>query len=1392
MTIKHQIKNISAEKQYIITDVTLNETTGVLTFTKQNLHDETSTTVSKNLNDIRLRLIKLNNESELEAIKNSNNADVIKERETHIYLVPFDQDGVEEGIYRECVWVAAKNDFEVLGSTKTDLVPIRNDISILQNLLDLEIISGEGKLNRIDNIETLIDTLAETKVDKAKVNPNDNDINPRMKVLSDNNYTDEEKQKLYGIEDNANNYTHPSYTARIGKPTGNSSPAFGDSVTVSQIKSDNTGHVSSVTDKTITIPSTTANSSTNGLAKATSTTPSDVSLSSSSIGTDNNEFARFDHVHKHPTGISKTGQPTANQSPGFGENFKVTQFSSNATGHISSATDRTITLPSNVATTSSNGLMSASDKEKLDGIAPGAGHLTVDDHLDPNSTNPVQNAVICENFYDKDDIIELLNSIEVGTGKLLTIVVTEDGHLIVDDDGFDYYTEDEANALFSPIDHEHGNITNDGKIGTTANKPLKTTTGGSVSTGDWESNTNNIKMNGTASVGVSNNFVRADHVHPSDTTKVDTAGTGLSKIGTTLNHSNSVTVQTTTALKKISYDTEGHITGSANVTASDLPSNIPTSKISGLSTVATSGKYTDLNDLPSDYEYIESTHSSSTSTWTGTSSRLTSLTSGTTILYKLNQAPSSTNVTLNLTLSDGTTTGAKEVWLWDNQRVQNQYPKYSIMGLVYDGSVWRTINPSTSNNNNNNNNDNNNHILGANTITSGEALTKNTFVGAKKDGKYYTLANGMVLDVSYPIVYTNDAYTSGQTSNANYYICYSSATTNHGISNLTSNKSIYLEGTGYSNGQFTISSNVFTQTLTNNRYYILLGEAYGSYTIRFRSNMTVYRYDGNQLIPIGASYNDLANKPSSFPPSIHNHDDRYYTESEIDTVLSNKVSKSSTSGLLKNDGTVDTTSYSTFSGSYDDLANKPSSFPPSSHTHTKSNITDYDVEYIESTHNTSTSTWTGTCTQLTEIRNGTIIYYKLLQDAVNSDVTLNLTLANGTSTGAKYCYFMDSTRLTNQYNKNHVIGLAYDESANNNNGGWRVISPSTNNAYYNLVQGDYVDCGTTTISSGCLIACKKSDGKYYSLGGLANTVIDLNRTIYLSSNTINANTTSSNVNLNGPWTTITTTKSGLTLTAYNSIYIEGTAYSNNDFTVSSNILTQTLVSGNYYIRIGTAYDTTHGAINLTNYQVLKYDGTNLIPAFSNISHTHSSNDIAGLTASKNVVTDGNGKLTTENKPTIPSASNSIPSADVSGGNIGSGTTWAKADHQHPLSSAYATASHTHSSNDVTGLTASKNVCTDANGKLSTENKNNHTHGSITNDGKIGNASGKIITTGSSGVLQASDFSSLGIDDSDIPFTATSEYVQLMGGVNSNVKEVINNIINKMYGSSYTNGELILF
>lgn len=47
-----------------------------------------------------------------------------------------------------------------------------------------------------------------------------------------------------------------------------------------------------------------------------------------------------------------------------------------------------------VATTGANGLMSAADKKKLDGISSGANKTTVDSSLSASSTNPVQNKVV--------------------------------------------------------------------------------------------------------------------------------------------------------------------------------------------------------------------------------------------------------------------------------------------------------------------------------------------------------------------------------------------------------------------------------------------------------------------------------------------------------------------------------------------------------------------------------------------------------------------------------------------------------------------------------------------------------------------------------------------------------------------------------------------------------------------------------------------------------------------------------------------------------------------------------------------------------------------------------------------------------------------------------------
>lgn len=53
-----------------------------------------------------------------------------------------------------------------------------------------------------------------------------------------------------------------------------------------------------------------------------------------------------------------------------------------------------------VATTSANGLMSSTDKSKLDGIESGANKITVDSALSSTSTNPLQNKVVNNAIYN--------------------------------------------------------------------------------------------------------------------------------------------------------------------------------------------------------------------------------------------------------------------------------------------------------------------------------------------------------------------------------------------------------------------------------------------------------------------------------------------------------------------------------------------------------------------------------------------------------------------------------------------------------------------------------------------------------------------------------------------------------------------------------------------------------------------------------------------------------------------------------------------------------------------------------------------------------------------------------------------------------------------------------
>lgn len=61
---------------------------------------------------------------------------------------------------------------------------------------------------------------------------------------------------------------HPTHTAYTGKPTGNQTPGFGETFTLSQVKTNNFGHVTEMNDRTVKIPNTVASKQAAGLMSA--------------------------------------------------------------------------------------------------------------------------------------------------------------------------------------------------------------------------------------------------------------------------------------------------------------------------------------------------------------------------------------------------------------------------------------------------------------------------------------------------------------------------------------------------------------------------------------------------------------------------------------------------------------------------------------------------------------------------------------------------------------------------------------------------------------------------------------------------------------------------------------------------------------------------------------------------------------------------------------------------------------------------------------------------------------------------------------------------------------------------------------------------------------------
>ena len=263
-------------------------------------------------------------------------------------------------------------------------------------------------------------------------------------------------------------------------------------------------------------------------------------------------------------------------------------------------------------------------------------------------------------------------------------------------------------------------------------------------------------------------------------------------------------------------------------------------------------------------ELIVGTQTASTSAWTGTSTKLSSIQSGTRIMYQLPFASKSTAVTLDLTLKNGTTTGAKEVYYKSTTRVSTQYGVGNVVELVYDGTAWRVTNPYT--------NDNTYDRTRYNAaITAKTAITSGNLVVADSDGKYFHLKTGDPFDISYPILYAGSNIAVNATGSNNYVLIPMTLTTTQ-AGPYTSQLPVYIKGT-LSGTIFTpISATPFVQEIPetpDSYYYLLLGRMYSETAMYLLGEHPIYMfYDGvfksvTQIAAEAALTADTANDKAS-------------------------------------------------------------------------------------------------------------------------------------------------------------------------------------------------------------------------------------------------------------------------------------------------------------------------------------------------------------------------------------------------------------------------------------------------------------------------------------------------------------------------------------------------
>ena len=250
-------------------------------------------------------------------------------------------------------------------------------------------------------------------------------------------------------------------------------------------------------------------------------------------------------------------------------------------------------------------------------------------------------------------------------------------------------------------------------------------------------------------------------------------------------------------------------------------------------------------------EFVVGTQTATTAAWKGNVS-FTELKDGQQITYWLPYGGSS-NVTLDLTFPDGTTTGAIPCYYSQGTRLSTQYPAGNIIHLTYRENAkyfsttiakgwWADANYNT---------DTYDRIRSG-TIKVKENLTANRLI-VGDDAGYFVLAAGKAFDIRKPILWCISSGTAGGTT-GNGYVAYSSIYLRNQVSTFTgtSGATCYLVGT-LEGHTFTPADTYLTDvqpTSEDGLTYMLLGTIYSSYYMVLYPEHPLFRFVDGAFSPL--------------------------------------------------------------------------------------------------------------------------------------------------------------------------------------------------------------------------------------------------------------------------------------------------------------------------------------------------------------------------------------------------------------------------------------------------------------------------------------------------------------------------------------------------------------